>query len=106
MEIHYNRRRLKFTAATLLHPAEVNVTSPAWGAYPLFAVWSNSPGDGYSAAFTGNLDGVEYCNIQGAATVSGAVPEPSTWAMLLLGFAGLGYAGYRQAKTSVTVLAA
>jgi hypothetical protein len=28
MEIHYNRRRLKFTAATLLHPAEVNVTSP------------------------------------------------------------------------------
>ncbi|HEY1885257.1 MAG TPA: PEP-CTERM sorting domain-containing protein [Roseiarcus sp.] len=24
-----------------------------------------------------------------------AVPEPSTWAMLLLGFAGLGFAGYR-----------
>jgi hypothetical protein len=30
--------------------------------------------------------------------VGGAVPEPSTWAMLLLGFAGLGYAGYRRAK--------
>jgi hypothetical protein len=30
--------------------------------------------------------------------VNGAVPEPSTWAMLLLGFAGLGYAGYRRAK--------
>ena len=26
-----------------------------------------------------------------------AVPEPSTWAMMLLGFAGLGYAGYRRA---------
>jgi PEP-CTERM motif len=25
-----------------------------------------------------------------------AVPEPSTWAMMLLGFAGLGYAGYRR----------
>jgi hypothetical protein len=25
------------------------------------------------------------------------VPEPSTWAMMLLGFAGLGYAGYRRA---------
>jgi hypothetical protein len=25
-------------------------------------------------------------------------PEPSTWAMMLLGFAGLGYAGYRKAR--------
>jgi PEP-CTERM motif len=25
----------------------------------------------------------------------GAVPEPSTWAMMLLGFASLGFAGYR-----------
>ena len=30
--------------------------------------------------------------------VSGAIPEPSTWAMMLLGFAGLGYAGYRKAR--------
>jgi hypothetical protein len=27
-----------------------------------------------------------------------AVPEPSTWAMMLLGFAGLGYAGYRGSR--------
>ena len=26
------------------------------------------------------------------------VPEPSTWAMMLVGLAGLGYAGYRRAK--------
>jgi PEP-CTERM motif len=30
--------------------------------------------------------------------VSGAVPEPSTWAMMILGFAGLGYAGYCKAR--------
>jgi PEP-CTERM motif len=30
--------------------------------------------------------------------VEGAVPEPSTWAMLLLGFAGLGFFGYRKAR--------
>jgi hypothetical protein len=29
-----------------------------------------------------------------------AVPESSTWAMLLLGFAGLGYAGYRRARAA------
>ena len=25
-----------------------------------------------------------------------SVPEPSTWAMMILGFAGLGFLGYRQ----------
>jgi hypothetical protein len=29
-------------------------------------------------------------------TVSGAVPEASTWAMLILGFAGIGFMGYRR----------
>ncbi len=27
-----------------------------------------------------------------------AVPEPSTWAMMIFGFAGLGFIGYRQAR--------
>ena len=27
-----------------------------------------------------------------------SVPEPSTWAMMLIGFAGLGFAGYRRAR--------
>jgi PEP-CTERM motif len=30
--------------------------------------------------------------------VEGTVPEPSTWAMLLLGFAGLGFVAYRKAR--------
>jgi PEP-CTERM motif len=34
----------------------------------------------------------------GAFVFGGAVPEPSTWAMMLLGFAGLTLAGYRRAK--------
>lgn len=35
------------------------------------------------------------------------VPEPSTWAMMLIGFAGIGYAGYRSArKRSVAAAAA
>lgn len=30
--------------------------------------------------------------------ISAGVPEPSTWAMMMLGFAGLGFAGYRRAN--------
>jgi hypothetical protein len=36
-------------------------------------------------------------------TVASAVPEPSTWAMLLIGFAGIGFAAYqRQRRHSLT----
>jgi hypothetical protein len=33
------------------------------------------------------------------------VPEPSTWAMMLLGFAGLAYTGYRKGKSARTAFA-
>jgi hypothetical protein len=33
-----------------------------------------------------------------SGSFSSAVPEPSTWAMMLLGFAGLGYVGFRKAR--------
>ena len=35
----------------------------------------------------------------------GTVPEPSTWAMMLIGFAGLGFAGYRRAKRNAPAFA-
>jgi hypothetical protein len=35
-------------------------------------------------------------SIQSTSNLFSVVPEPSTWAMMLLGFAGLGFAGYRQ----------
>jgi hypothetical protein len=34
------------------------------------------------------------------------VPEPSTWAMMLIGLAGLGYAGYRRASAGVAAIPA
>jgi hypothetical protein len=48
-----------------------------------------TPGGGLiPATISGTVDG----------PVAAAVPEPATWAMALLGFAGLGFAAHRRAK--------
>ncbi|HEY5505363.1 MAG TPA: PEPxxWA-CTERM sorting domain-containing protein, partial [Sedimentisphaerales bacterium] len=36
------------------------------------------------------------------ATIS-AVPEPSTWAMMILGFAGIGFMAYRQKRRPLSL---
>jgi PEP-CTERM motif len=54
----------------------------------------------YVVAF---LDSTNATANSGAIFEKGAmtpVPEASTWAMLLLGFAGLGFAGYRKARSA------
>jgi len=43
--------------------------------------------------------------IGGTVTTTAAAPEPSTWAMMVLGFIGLGYAAFRQRKTKISMLA-
>ena len=37
--------------------------------------------------------------------VTASTPEPSTWAMMVLGFAGLGFAGYRKSRKTVAIAA-
>jgi hypothetical protein len=38
-------------------------------------------------------------------TFSGAVPEPSTWAMMILGFAGIGFMAYRRKSNPASMAA-
>jgi len=41
----------------------------------------------------------------GIYVIGGVVPESSTWAMMLLGFAGLGFAGYRTRRRTAAAIA-
>jgi hypothetical protein len=72
----------------------VGTTTAEWGKYPLYNLASGA-GD---SAFDGKINGTEYWVATGTTTLT-AVPETSTWAMLGLGFAALGFAGYRKART-------
>jgi hypothetical protein len=49
-----------------------------------------------SGACLGNIDGDLSVSLVNDSTV----PEPSTWVMMAVGFAGLGFAGYRRARTA------
>jgi hypothetical protein len=51
-------------------------------------------------------DAIEEAQAPGHFTfTNGAVPEPSTWAMMLIGFAGLGYASYRARRKGAALQA-
>jgi uncharacterized membrane protein len=53
--------------------------------------------------FISSADGINDAGqVVGVSFLMG-VPEPSTWAMMLLGFAGLGIAGYRVRRNSAVV---
>jgi hypothetical protein len=50
---------------------------------------------------------VGYAGVLGSTPIEfsvAAIPEPSTWAMLLLGFAGIGFVGYRRSRKSAVAI--
>ena len=57
-----------------------------------FYYYNSHPSDAVHQIVGGEL----YTEVQGLPS---PVPEPSTWAMMVLGFLGLGFAGYRSART-------
>lgn len=73
----------------------------------------NDKGDivGFYVDAAGNTDGllardpppgpIAMSAMAGAPAMGSAVPEPSTWAMMLLGFCGLGFAAMRKRKASL-----
>ena len=58
---------------------------------------------GATRLFLGTVDGFQWSNNTGAITVTiagaaGAVPEPATWALMLVGFGAIGLAARQRAK--------
>ena len=66
--------------------ASVNVTSP-FSVTELYQISSN----GLSGAANDTID------------ISGGVPEPSTWAMMGIGFAAMGFLGFRRTRARSTI---
>jgi hypothetical protein len=64
------------------------------------------PQGSYVVAFiTESTGAIQATANSGAIFETGsAVPEPSTWAMMALGFVGLGFAGYRRARTAMSIV--
>jgi hypothetical protein len=66
-------------------------------------------GSSTTIAFTTDAASPSFGNndpmIDGISFVGSSIPEPSTWAMMLVGFAGLAFAGYRGSRKSVEVVA-
>ncbi len=74
-----------------------NLTSPA-------TAFSYTTGDADQTLIqleddTGDLVEADISSVNITVT-SSPVPEPSTWAMMLIGFAGLGFAGWRATRTT------
>ena len=72
------------TSSTIKYDGEVAVAGQG----------KNPTTDGTGGMFSPGIFGPNFDLTLGAS----AVPEPATWAMMLIGFAGLGYAAFRRNK--------
>jgi hypothetical protein len=52
--------------------------------------------------YTGEfLSGLDVLNLVNSSVLVAAVPEPSTWAMIIIGFVGLGFAFHQSRRRGV-----
>jgi hypothetical protein len=103
-----------FNQVTKLPPADLNVIIAVLEHFDSFSVPSTPPGEfdwsyntlnqpvgTFAVGTTDDLGSKIALNPTNTLSFDFSifvVPEPSTWAMLLLGFAGLGFVGYRRTR--------
>jgi hypothetical protein len=90
--------------------AILGLDSPALASYDLSGPIGPVAGEQYYSfavqfpTSAGNLQ-IDYIDGDVTLTATTAVPEPSTWATMVLGFAGLGYAGWRGSRKTAARVA-
>jgi hypothetical protein len=79
---------------------QIKVQTTAYqNAFGQFVALPLSSGDGYSYTDPGYYD----TGIQLSSTPVSSIPEASTWALMLVGFAGLGFAGFRTSRKAAAI---
>jgi hypothetical protein len=68
-------------------------------------IFSISGADNVVSLFSAEEEGAVSLTYTFTEAAVGAVPEPSTWAMMLLGFAGIGFMVYRRKSTPALMVA-
>jgi hypothetical protein len=100
--------------ATLEFYANSLLLGPAFmvGAAGTTGDWNTFDGYWYSGSNTSvaltivDANTIASGNDFGVDNIVLAAPEPSTWAMMIIGFAGLGYAGWRRTRSPIAAFAA
>ena len=76
---------------------------------PDFNLGLQNPSGPFQYVFNdSSLNPIGYPNVPGSTDITltvSAVPEPATWALMLIGFAGIGFFAYRRTKKSAAVTA-
>jgi hypothetical protein len=105
-EVMYNLT----TPITVYHPIDANSTAGftidlgpndhTLSIQYLHAQWAEHAREPFAPYMTLAFDG-DLLTLPSTFTLVTPVPEPSTWAMMLLGFAGVGYMTYRRRKAAL-----
>jgi hypothetical protein len=74
--------------------SSISWTDPVFKYYTFITVGD----EGLAAPSVADPTAARVPSVASVAGVATSVPEPSTWAMMLLSFAGLGFVGYRQTR--------
>lgn len=100
LEGAFTETAMAFSGATLVDTVSLNGDNVLFGAEGTNPLLTVTGMDITSVKVSVTNDSLGFALFGGAGNVGG-VPEPSTWAMMILGFCGLGYMAYRRKNSTM-----